>query len=175
MERMNMKKTIAILLVLAVVLTGAFATDANVKLNANVATVNYTAALFYDNDALANGNGIFSDGVGGSAKWDLSSTSPVATETFAVKVTGNENAAKSLKVTVSAANFMATVGGVSYDSEVAVTATAVTGNLAGSANTISAGKHTDEVLCSWTLGWTGNAGLPAADYTSDVTIGYVVE
>lgn len=174
-----MKKTIAILLVQAVVMTGVFAANenaANVTLNASVKSETYIPTLYYKGASLVDGAAIFSDGVDGSSMWDLASTTPVTTDVFSVQVSGNENVSRYLKVTVKPGDFIATVDGVNHPANITITPEATNGVINdATGNKINAGKQSGAELCTFTLGWTGDANLPAGDYTSTVQIGYTVE
>jgi len=169
-----MKKIITIAAIAIVSLAGVFAGTSKVTLNAVADKADYVPTLYY----VESVNGSDTEVAVGDAKsiynndgkaWNLKDDGN--TNRFVVRVSGNENKSKALKTTIKAGTFQGLVDNKAYDStiEPALSEGSVTGGV------VKAGYNDAVQIASFSFSWNGIANLPAADYTSDISITYTVE
>lgn len=175
-----MKKVLAILLVLVVAMTGVMATEAGtVNLMAKVAESDYIPTLYYN----YNSDGVtfvvaetaIYESATGSTPWDLLNTSEATTNYFVVKVSGDQLETKSIKLSVSASNFIGKIAdGSDYSSDSGVNVSVKSSTGAGfeSSGASLRGQKDKSEIGRFVLSWTGKENLPAGDYQSTVTLSY---
>ncbi len=176
-----MKRILFCLIAFAIVCSGVSAASSTVNLQASVAEVPLVPVLFYQADIVSedatqvkitSDTDIFSDGVGGTQKWDLTDASGYTqTGYFIVKVSGNMNTNQNMNVSVTPGAFSADVDGKTFTTGIVPL---VNGLQVNGAYTVEAGIHDEDDVAFFYLYWKGNADLPAGNYSSAVSIEYSI-
>jgi uncharacterized GH25 family protein len=161
-----MKKLLTILALAAIVSTSMFAKSAEVQLNTSIEETEVSYQLAYDGTLLEDGIEDFDINISRSL------TEGGQTQDFTVYSTSNKNRDMGVVVKIAADSFRTTLndGTENYDSKITPSV-----NTINSVSKVPAGLQKNLLVNKFNLSWSGNKELPAGDYTSDVSIKYVVE
>ncbi len=161
-----MKKLLTILALAAIVSTSMFAKSAEVQLNTSIEETEVSYQLAYDGTLLEDGIEEFDINISRSL------TEGGQTQDFTVYSSSNKNSDMGVVVKIAADSFRTTLndGTENYDSKITPSV-----NTISSLSKVPAGLQEKLLVNKFNLSWSGNEELPAGDYTSDVTIKYVVE
>lgn len=158
-----MKKTIAVLLVLAVVMGGVFADypDSTVKLQGSVGSLDPQFFLKYK----ASSSDTYGDAPETVSNVPLTNIGTTNTRYFAVWYDANVSVSKNVSISIAATNFSSTEG---------APGPAVTLSTNTLSHTIGVGAVSDAQLGEFNVSWPGTSGLATGSYTSTVTLSYTV-
>lgn len=174
-----MKRIIAIVLVSIVALLGAVAKESNMKVMGNVPEIPFSTQLTYDGIAMAETEfDVFEDGVGGSARWNL--TEAGQTKVFALNFKGNQRETHKVTINMSASDF--TDGADGHTTQTVyidnITTTSKKERYDGKTGWTQSRAIASGMYNKWTYGiafrlyWDGDATMDAGDYASTVTVTY---
>ncbi len=160
-----MKRTITLLITLILTTTSIFAASANINLKNTIEETSVVYKLFYNNDMIDNEE----------KSYEINILQPLTeggnTNPFLIYASSNMNKDLSINVNVVPDSFKTTINNKSKIINSNITPTVFSPL---TYDTLSAGKHENEIVYVFILSWDGNKDLVAGDYVSNVNIEYSI-